>query len=282
MRNTGVVLLLAAIACSSRPRLPASPQGAPVVEIRGALKGGPYALGQADLERLPRRGVQGAEPHTGRTALWEGTSLVALVSDRVQLRKGADTVIVRTSDRSAIPVPLTVIRQLKPVLAERADGARLATRIVAWPTEQQKGLATDPRAASWWARDVVAFEIVDWQRTFGPALAAPDGAVDAARRGAATYGESCISCHRIRGVGGERGPDLTTIASRMRALAFTALLPSHPGWSERPAGERREETGSELWEFLSSVSVASAFGALPEAPPEDLTADRGGSVSNVH
>ena len=55
--------------------------------------------------------------------------------------------------RTAIPIPLTVIRQLKPVLADRADGTRLATKILAWPTEHQQGLATDPRAATWWARE---------------------------------------------------------------------------------------------------------------------------------
>lgn len=281
MRNIGLLLLIACGACSSRLRLPTSPQGAPVIEVRGAVKGGPYALGQADLERLPRLRVRGEEPRGGRTALWEGASVVAFVSDRVDLRKGADTVIVRTADRAAIPVPLTIIRQLKPVLADRADGTRLATRILAWPTEQQKGLATDPRAASWWVSDVVAFELVEWQRTFGPALAAPDGAADAARRGAGVYAESCISCHRMRGQGGERGPDLTSVAARIPPGAFTALLPSHPGWQNRSAREPREETANELWAFLRSVSLATAGAAAGGEPEREVSAaDRGGSTSS--
>jgi mono/diheme cytochrome c family protein len=269
MRKLGL-LLLAVAGCSSGPRLPSSPQGAPVVEVRGAVKGGPYALGRADLDKIPRLRVRGADPHGGDTAVWEGTSVAALVSDRVDVKKGADTVIIRTADRAAIPVPLTVIRQLKPVLADHVDGTRLATPILAWPTEQQKGLATDPRASVWWARDVIAFEIVEWQRTFGPALAAPDGSADAARRGAGVYGESCISCHRMRGVGGERGPDLTTIAARLRPGAFDALLPSHPGWQQRPAGEHELDTASELWTFLRTVAAATAVGGGAEGGPEPV------------
>jgi mono/diheme cytochrome c family protein len=285
MRKLGVLLLTAA-ACSSAPRLPSSPHGAPVLEVRGAVKGGPFALGRADLEALPRLSVRGEEPESRRTAAWDGTSVAALVSERVQAAKGADTVIVRTADRAAVPVPLVLIRQLKPVLADHADGARLAQPVLAWPTEQQKGLASDPRAATWWARDVVAFELVEWQRTFGPALAPPDGAADAARRGAGIYAESCISCHRMRGVGGERGPELTTVAARLGADAFTALLAKHPGWHQRPAGEHEPETASELWTFLRTVAAVAGSG--PEEGPgdhrppgEDPAADRADPVANV-
>jgi mono/diheme cytochrome c family protein len=277
MRKFGLLALSVASACSSAPRLPSSPQGAPVVEVRGELKAGPYSLGQADLEQLPRLTVRGVDPQTARSAIWEGTSVAALVSERVRLRKGADTVIIRTADRSATPIPLTVIRQLKPVLADRADGTRLATKVLAWPTEHQQGLATDPRAATWWARDVVAFELVEWQRMFAPALATPIGAVDAARRGAGIYAESCISCHRLRGVGGERGPDLTSVAARIRPGAFASLLPSHPGWHERPAADPGSEAASELWSFLRSVAVSTVGN---ENETEAITADLGGSPPN--
>jgi mono/diheme cytochrome c family protein len=272
-----VALLSSAVACSSsKPRLPAAPNGEPVVEVRGALRGGPYALGRADLDALPRLSVVGEEPRSGKMAVWEGTSVAALVAERVELRKGADTAIIRTADRAAIPVPLTMIRQLKPVLADRADGVRLVGSVLAWPTAHQKGLATDPRAGTWWARDVVAFDIVEWQRTFGPALAAPEGSAEGARRGASLYGDSCITCHRLRGVGGERGPDLTTVAARLRPTSFTALLPSHPGWRERGITELPPDAATELWTFLKAVAdVAATPGAAPEqAPAEELAADR--------
>ena len=267
MRKHRLLVLLAFAACSSRERLPRAAVGAPVLEVRGAIKNGPHVLGWADLAKLPRLKVRGADPRTGQLAEWEGPSLLVLASERVELKRGADTVLVRTADRSAVPVPITVIRQLQPVLADRRDGERLATPEIAWPTAEQRGLATDPRAASWWARDVVALELVDWQRTFGPALAAPDGATDDARRGAGVYAESCICCHRVRGQGGERGPELTTVASRLDAGAFVQLLPAHPGWKDRRVRGADEPT-AEVWAFLRAVASVPIASPPEEASPE--------------
>jgi mono/diheme cytochrome c family protein len=238
--------------------------------VRGAIKGGAHLLGRADLEKLPRLKVRGVDPRSGRVAEWEGPSLAVLVSERVELRRGVDTVLVRTADRTAIPIPLQMVRQLRPVLADRMDGVRIAPEI-AWPTVEQRGLATDPRAGSWWAKDVLALELVDWQRTLAPALSAPDGSRDEARRGAGVYAESCISCHRLRGQGGERGPDLTTVAARMGAQQFADLLPAHPGWKERRQRDGSEEAGGDVWAFLRAVATAPA---LPAAGGDEVTAER--------
>jgi len=259
--------------CTGGPRLPAKAQGETVLEVRGALKKGPYALGRADLEKLPRRTVRGVDPATGRTASWEGISVAPVVSDRVDLAKGADTVIVRTADRAAIPIPLTLFRQWKPVLADLADGERLASPVLAWPTLEQRGIETDPRAAGWWARGVVAFELVEWQRAFAPALAAPEGATDAARRGSGLYADRCLRCHRMRGAGGERGPDLTTIAARLRQESFASFLDRHPGWSVTTGEAPGPQGADELWSFLRAVAAAS-----PVTPRrEPVTANRGAS-----
>lgn len=272
MRKLGLFVVATLAACSSKEHLPRSAQGAPVLEVRGAIKGGPHALGRADLERLPRLKVRGVDPRTGRLAEWEGPSLAVLVNDRVELRRGVDTVIIRTADRVATPIPLQMIRQWKPVLADRMDGTRITPSEIAWPTAEQRGLATDPRAGSWWARDVVALELVDWQRSFAPALSPPDGAGDEARRGAGVYAESCISCHRLRGQGGERGPDLTTVASRLAPRGFTDLLPSHPGWRERRLRDGAEEAGGDVWAFLRAVAAAPP--PTPALPDEAVTAER--------
>jgi mono/diheme cytochrome c family protein len=266
MTKLGFSLLALALACMPKVLLPRAAHGSPVLEVRGAITGGPHRLGRADLEKLPRQKLRAVEPGTGRAGEWEGTPLQALVMDHVELRRGADTVVVRTADGSAIPVPLGIVRQLRPVLADRVDGVRITSRELAWPTADQRGLATDPRATSWWARDVVALELVDWQRTYGPALAAPEGAADVARRGAGVYAESCISCHRLRGQGGERGPDLTTVAARIAPQAFASLLPSHPGWKERRVRDASEEPSTEIWEFLRTVAAAPA-------PPEKTAQD---------
>jgi mono/diheme cytochrome c family protein len=272
MRKLGIIVAFTLAACSKKDLLPRSAQGTPVLEVRGAIKGGPHALGQADLERLPRLKVRGVDPRTGRAAEWEGPSLAVLVSDRVDLRRGTDTVLVRTSDRAAVPIPLQVIRQLKPVLADRMNGERITPGEVAWPTAEQGGLATDPRAPAWWARDVVALELVDWQRTFGPALASPDGATDEARRGAGIYAESCIGCHKVRSQGGERGPELTSIASRIGQERFAAFLPAHPGWKERRMRDGSEDIIGEVWAFLRGVAAVPALPTM--APDEAVTAER--------
>lgn len=274
MRKIAVLLAVLA-ACSSRgARLPRTAQGEPVVEVRGALeKGGTFSLGRADLEALPRRAIRGVDPATGREGSWEGVPVAALVSDGV--KKGADTVVVRTVDGSAIPIPLMVIRALKPLLADRADGAPLPAPVLAWPTVEQRGIETDPRAAGWWTHGVVAFEVVEWQRTFAGALATPDGAPDSARRGAGWFGDRCISCHAMRGVGGKRGPELTAVAARLGPGPFAALLGNHPGWTDAAGDPPGSEGIQELWSFLGAVAKTSG-GVRPEplraghapAPPD--------------
>ncbi len=273
MRKSCIVLGLL-LACANRGYLPSTAQGEKVLEVRGALKYGPYALGRADLARLPRRTVRGVDPVTGRTASWEGVSVSALVVERVELAKGgADTAIVRTADRAAIPIPLTVIRQWRPVLADRADGEPLATPVLAWPTLEQRGIETDPRSEGWWARGVVAFELVDWQRAFAPSLAAPDGSPDAARRGSSFYADRCLRCHRVRSAGGERGPDLTTVTARLGLERFSSLLERHPGW-KGPVGEPAgADAADELWSFLRVVAASPAV-VPPPKPPEPVTAER--------
>lgn len=269
MRKLGLFLVSLA-ACSGGPRLPKTAQGTPAITVGGAVKGGPFALGRADLEKVPRRSVRGVDPASGREAVWEGTSVDEIVSKRVDVMRGADVVLVRTADRAAIAIPLTVLVQNKPVLADRADGARISANVLAWPTVEQRGLETDPRATSWWARDVVGFDLVDSQKTFGPALATPDGAADGARRGSSLFGERCIACHRMRGVGGQRGPELTTVASRMRQAPFSALLDKHPGWKGTGGDPPGEQGAAALWSFLQAVAVSA-----PNAPPPDpVTAGR--------
>lgn len=273
MRKLAVLVASLFAACSGAPRLPKVSQGAPVLEVRGAVKRGPFALGRADLRALPRRTFRGIDPDTRTEANWSGASVAALVSDRVELARGADTAIARTADGAAIPIPLVVIRRLQPVVADEANGARLATSVIAWPTLDAPGLETDPRAAGWWAKDVVAFEIVEWQRAFAPALAMPEGAPDGARRGAAAFAERCISCHRVRGVGGLKGPELTGVTERMGPAPFQALLLDHPG-TPPPNGERDgSELTEEVWSFLRAAADASSL------PPADLADVRGGDAT---
>ncbi len=274
MRKPMLVALAALAACaSSKPPLPRSAPGeATVVEVRGAIKGGPFPLSAKALRTLPQASIHGADPATGREETWDGVPLAAIVNDRVNRAKGADTVIVRTADRAAVPIPIVVVRQLRPVLAERADGAPLPAPVLAWPNREQIGLQTDPRQSLWWAHGVTALEIVEYQATFGRALAPPEGAPDGARLGADTFGARCVACHQVRGAGGQKGPDLTSVASRIGPDAFRELLERHPGWADQDGATDTpgRETASQLWTFLHAVALT------PRPEPRDAHAGEAG------
>jgi hypothetical protein len=281
MRNTWFVVLLAVAACSSSsgPRLPRAARGEKVLEIRGAVEDGPYVLGEEDLAALPRRSVRGVDPVTGREARWEGTPLALLVSDRVAPKKGADTVIVRTAEGTAVPIPLTVIRQRRPILADRADGVPIGTKIVAWPNLEQAGLPGDPRQASWWARGPRALEIVYWQRTLGTALAAPAGAPDRARLGSGEFAARCVGCHRLRSAGGERGPDLTAVAERLSHERFLERMARHPVRIESGLEPPGADASEDLWVFLRAVAASKD---TPGGPSDDAQGAPSEAASASH
>jgi hypothetical protein len=258
------VLLVLSAACGAGILLPRRPTGDPVLEVRGAIKDGPFKLGAAELDALPRRTVQGTDPVTGRTASWEGVALGKVLTERVELQRGADTVLLRTADRRAVPVPYMVLRQLHPVLADRADGQPLSERIVAWPNAVQRGLDTDPRARSWWARGVVALEVVNGS-IYLRSLTVPEGASTGARVGASLYEARCLACHRMRKAGGEKGPELTQIAQRLAPDALGRLLERHPGWSDALPEPPDGDSLQQLWAFLRAVSTEPVLPA-EEAP----------------
>jgi mono/diheme cytochrome c family protein len=272
MRKQSVVLVAVLAACSSAKSLPRAPQGEPVLEVKGNVKGGPFRLGEADLAALPHRTVRGEDPQTGRGAEWEGTAVAPLVSGRVKLVRGADTVVVRTAGGQAIAIPLTVVRQLRPVLADRADGAALPERVLAWPNLEQRGIQSDPRAAGWWARDVRELELVNgW--TYGRSLAVPEGAPQSARLGGELFGARCAACHRIRKAGGSTGPDLTRVADRMREDAFAAMVARHPGWAGRQGEAPGPDSAADVWDYLRVVA-ADAANPRDELPEKDPGAER--------
>jgi hypothetical protein len=248
------VVLLAACGTAKTP-LPRAAPGTGILEVRGAVKGAPVPLSERELRALPQRAIRGVDPATGREATWMGVPLAVLVNDRVERKKGADTVIVRTADKAAVPIPITLVRQLHAVLADRADGERVPL-VVAWPNAEQIGLTTDPRQPLWWAHDVVALEIVDFQAALGRALWPPEGAPDGARLGSDTFASRCIACHALRGAGGQKGPDLTEVATRLSPEAFRKHLETHPGWAQRGYETPGPEAALDLWSFLRSVSMA--------------------------
>jgi hypothetical protein len=261
-----LALLLLGLACSVGTRLPRSPRGPEVLQVQGPLRGAPLRFGEADLAALEQGKVRGVDPATGRESTYEGVDLAKLL-DRLDLRGGADTLVLRTAGRQAVPIPFSVIRQLRPVLAGRAEGAPLASRLVAWPNVAHHGLTSDPRAALWWARGVVALEYVSWSRVFGRALLLPEGAPGGALAGAGVFADRCLACHRIREAGGLAAPELTRDGKAPSADRLASVLPGHPGWSSPGTAPPRPEVVGQLAAFLSAVARTPVEDLPPEVEP---------------
>ncbi len=279
MRTLSLAFAASVAACSAAPR-PGPVHGEVVVSIVGKVENGPFRFGRDDLPVLPRRGLRGRAP-AASPASFEGLSLAALLTERMQLAEGVDTAIVRSRDGYAVAIPLVLVKQFRPVLADRADGrpltewGRSAGRevrplLLAWPNLEWPGFDSDPRAGSWWPSDVDSVQVVHWEQTYGKALRVPSGAGDDARLGAEVYSFHCIMCHRLRGFGGEKGSELIRVATgkgqvdlieRFRAHAFAAGLPARP-----PQGD---EALRQIASFLRAVSLAGPTPAEEQPKGEE-------------
>ena len=215
MRTRLCVLALLAGCFTPHPRPPA---GGVVLRIEGMVENAPFTFGRDDLPRLPRRAFEAVAPFANehQPARFEGVAVAQLLADEMEVMREADIAVVHGEDGVAVPVPLPMIRQLKPVLADSVGGERVeawragaAPLQLAWPNVDHPGVDTDPRMPWWWVGGVSRIEIRSWTATYGKALRVPSGASDAARLGVDVLASRCIGCHRVRGVGGTRGPALT-------------------------------------------------------------------------
>jgi hypothetical protein len=229
--RTRLALAAALLACSGGK--PYVTRGEPVVTFEGKVEKGPAILGLTDVEVLPRRKFEALPPGKAR-ASFEGLALAPLLGDTLELAHDADTAVFRGEGGRAAVVPLVSIRQLRPVLADKVDGAAVAVwrpeaapLQLAWPDLEAPGIETDPRVRWWWVGGVRKVELVNWLASYGKALRVPPGATDAARLGADVIATSCLSCHRLRGVGGTRGPELTAGLVRGDAGALASRLRLH-------------------------------------------------------
>ncbi len=262
------------------PQLPRTARGEVLVAVEGKVKYGPFALGRSDLEALPRASFKARDPATGQEARYEGVSLLQVLADKVEPTEGADTVLIRTADKEALPLSRMVIRQYRPILADRIDGQPVAPQL-AWPNLDQAGLQRDPRADLWWARQVKAVELVAWERSWGRALRPPPGASDAARLGGGQYALRCATCHRLGKAGGERGPALDGAAERLGLPGFTAALKRHATWRERIGTELAsgEEVASQVHAYLKAVDAADGYADEPATPDAKPGPPAGGAPS---
>ncbi len=287
MRTLLAALAAGLLACAP-VRGPKPPEGDISLSVEGKLEDGPLYLTRAEAERLPRRSFRSREPITGREVRFEGISLAALLDDQARPEKRADIAVLRTRNGVAVAVPLVRIRELKPVLADRADGKPMAewareaklpgeTWVLAWPNLDQPGLDFDPRARWWWATGVSRVVLESWLATYGKALRVPAGAPDEARRGAEDLQLHCMACHRVRGAGGERGPALPEAMKERAPAAFADSVRPHALERGLPPGPEGDAALLRIAGFLRAIQAsatpasADTPGELeeaPEAPPK--------------
>jgi hypothetical protein len=263
---TGLAAVGALAAACGGARLPTTARGETLLTVRGQVKGGPFHLGRLDLAALPRAGFRAVDPASGREARFDGVALTRFMG-LLEATDRADTLILVGQDGMAVPVPAGLSRQYGPILADQIDG-QAAPLQLAWPNLDQRGLDADPRASTWWAHEVVALEVVAWERAWGRALRAPPGVSDEARRGAGQFQLRCATCHRLHGAGGQNGPALDGVVTRLGRPRFVAAVLGHRGWPERLGTELEgsEAVAAQVAAFLVASEVAGPQ-ASDEPPP---------------
>ncbi len=277
--RTRLLLATSLLACST-PR-PFPTRGEPVVSFEGKVEAGPHRIGAEDLKALPRRAFAATAPAGGAPARFEGMAIASFLADKIELKRDADLAIFRGEGGRAAAVPLTAIRQLKPVLADTVDGAPISgwrkeasPLQLAWPVQEWPGIDSDPRLRWWWVGAVTKVELASWSATYGKALRVPPGASDAARLGADVLATSCMSCHRVRDMGGTKGPELTVAVAgepKSFATAMRDHLRTASGHASAP--ETPPAAAGQVLAFLRAVELAARpedevkEPERPEAPP---------------
>jgi hypothetical protein len=267
------IALAAALACAAPPRR-RPPPGEVALTVEGKVDRGPAYLTTKDLSALPRRTFRAREPRAGQVTTFEGVSLAAVLSDAAPPLRTADIAVVRGRDGTAAALPLARIRELKPILADRADGRPIAewakeagvpaeSFLLAWPNLDQPGLDTDPRARSWWVSGVATVGLEAWLATYGKALRLSAGATDEARRGAEVVAIHCLPCHSVRESGGRRGPDLTGVLKSKDRERFAEGVRRHALDTGLPAGPTGDTFLREIAAFLASLETSE-----PPVPEE--------------
>jgi hypothetical protein len=276
-RAVGLATILAVAACSSTPRARTG-TGTPVLTVHGGVVGGAARFGAPDVAQLHRRSFRAMDPRGGAEATYEGIALSRLLGEGLELDKAVDVVVVHGEDGYQVPIPLSVVRQLGPVLADRVNGTPLAEArpdaapfALVWPTRDAPGLAHDPRARWWWVDGVKRLEVISWGTTYGVALRVPTGAADEARPGADGFETSCINCHRVRGVGGSRGPELTTkLKDPVAHERFAGLVRNHAARRDAAAiAALPAPSVRQIGAFLRAVALAG-----PPLPGEEPPVER--------
>jgi len=187
------------------------------------------------------------DPHFGPDRVFAGFALEPLL-DHVGLGDAPELLLVCV-DGYSIPFKRSLLSQagLRGLLAIR-DTALPTEGETHWPPFRHGAeiVSFDPFYLVWastdpsidlgtealpWPFQLTEIRRFDRRRYFAPAMP-PAGAGDAVREGFETYIAHCGKCHRMRGVGGQVGPELDREGSLSSVLS-TEQLRDYVGHEER-------------------------------------------------
>ena len=92
----------------------------------------------------------------------------------------------------------------------------------------------------------------------------------------------CIECHSIRGEGGKRGPDLTTVAPQLNPVAWVAAMWNHAPGMFRALAERSVAfprfQGSEMVDLQAFIRLKSGVASATHTYLRPPSAERGAAL----
>src|SRR5262249_8229609 len=202
--------------------------------------------------------LPGANPRPEGPFLW----LFALLS---MSPPGAETFIMLV-----FPIVLIAALFLVPFVSNRGERApsrrpvAVLAVIVIWVTF---GVLTYQGATSPWSPEMTA-----WSGDPVPEHMVQDSTPLRLQGAALFQSKDCRNCHALDGLGGRRGPDLTTVGTRLtRGQLIDQISNGTPGGGNRPAYAKQSRPAemTALVEFLENLRPAGAPRARLAATRDD-------------
>ncbi len=167
------------------------------------------------------------EPHENKNVKYEGLDTLKLLDTVFGKKwKSAELVVFICADGYTAAVPKVRIEETKTLLAVKRAGSKTFHVDKASTNEGKVELGpmylvwnniNNPLAKSegdaYWPYQIVGIELSSIKAKYANLLP-PEGSDIHVRYGFKEFQKHCLGCHKVQGVGGERGPDLAFVDSK--------------------------------------------------------------------